>query len=132
MKSDYKRGPNDKKWKGLVQEVRERDRVCRLMRILKVHEMHQLLANAPKPLLNTFDPAHVIAVSSKPAMRYDKDNVVLLNRFSHDNLDHNRCPLTGKSIPRTHVHQWWSRIVGLDKYKELIGRMDNHPEDDKE
>lgn len=131
MKRDYKRGPNDEKWKELVSNVRERDRMCRLMRILKVSEMYTLKYHAPGHVAQILDPAHVVQVSAKPSMRYDEDNVVLLNRFSHENLDNNRCPITGKPIPRIHVHQWWSRIVGMKKYRELLERA-NKPSDMEE
>lgn len=131
--SNYRRGPNDQRWKDVVEQVRARDgNKCRLMRILKVSEFAQLKSNAPRALLSTLDPAHVVQASKKPSMVYDEDNVVMLNRYSHQNLDHNRCPVTGRRLTRNQTHQWWARIVGVQKYKELLTRVSSPDKETEE
>lgn len=124
-----KRSSQDKEWKSLVTYIRQRDKFCRLMKVLTVGEMSLLKKNAPKPLLNTFDPAHVIAASKRGDMVYDPSNIVLLNRYSHEQLDYNRCPLTGRRLTQNQVHQWWARIVGPQNYKELLNKATRTPQD---
>lgn len=130
--SNYRRGPNDKEWKNVVAQVRNRDGgKCRLMVVLKTWEFAELKKNAPRGLLHTIDPAHVISASAAPSLVYDVDNVVMLNRYSHQNLDYNRCPVTGRALTKNQVHQWWARIVGVQRYKDLLTRV-KHPPTSKE
>ena len=117
-----KRGEDDQMWKSLVQYIRNRDKVCRLFRVLTIGEMAQLKKLAPRQQLNTFDPAHVIPASVNGTMVYEPKNIVLLNRYSHENLDLNRDPITGKRLTQNQKHQWWSRIVGTQRYKELLSQ----------
>ena len=44
-------------------------------------------------------------------MCYDEDNIISLNRYSHENLDSYRDPITGKSITREEVNKWWVRLL---------------------
>lgn len=116
-----RRSSKDEKWQEVKRIVAERDKTDRILPKLTISEYKALRRNA-KGFLTILDPAHVIQVSQCGAMIYDEDNVILLNRYSHDNLDHNRCPVSGKRITRERVHEWWARIVGVAKYKELLTR----------
>ena len=117
----HRRSSSDTRWQQTKATVEERDRSDRILKVLTVSEMYELRRNA-KQLLQVLDPAHVIPVSKAGWMCYDEDNVILLNRFSHENLDLNRCPITGRNITQNRVHRWWARIVGINKYKELLTR----------
>lgn len=123
--NNYRRGPGDAKWKEVRNKVRDRDKFCRLMRKLKISETYELKNNASRKELSILDPAHVIPASAAPHMIYDEDNIVLLNRYSHEQLDYNRNPVNGKSITKDEVSLWWAKIVGLDKYQELLQRAKN-------
>ena len=73
-------------------------------------------------LLKTIDPAHVFSRAEAPHMKYEVDNVVPLNRFSHSMLDTMRSPITGEPIDKKEHDEYWEFIVGEEKYKELKER----------
>lgn len=126
--ANYQRGPGDIEWNNVVAEVFARDvNRCRAQRVFRVAEWQEFKMHAPRTLIATLDPAHVIPASKAGHMVYDVDNVVVMNRWSHDNLDHNRSPVNGKNLTKEEVHQWWARIVGVEKYKELLMRASRGP-----
>lgn len=115
-----RRDSSDVKWKRLKEKIDRRDRnTCRLMRILTVQDMHLLLRKAPRKLLERLDHAHVFGVGSFPHMCCHDLNIVLLNRYSHENLDNCRHPITGEPISRVERDGWWKKIVGESVYEEL-------------
>jgi hypothetical protein len=123
--NNYLRGPNDKKWKEVVKKIQKRDKECRLMKVLNIRERYILIKNAPKNLLQILDPAHVIPASACRDLLYEEDNIVLLNRFSHSSLDSHKSPLDGKKIlSEKEYHYWWERIIGKEKYKNLLEKAD--------
>lgn len=65
------------------------------------------------------DCAHVFNKQSYPWMKYNSDNVVLLNRYSHGMLDTNKNPITGQYITNDEVKEWWKFIVGKERYERL-------------
>lgn len=70
--------------------------------------------------MDVLDPAHVLGAGPFPHLMYVECNVVLLNRYSHDNLDYFKDPITGKSIDKETHEKWWRRIVGDKVYNSLI------------
>jgi hypothetical protein len=62
----------------------------------------------------------VMGVGAYPHMVYLDENIVMLNRFSHDCLDNCRSPVTGKPITRQERDGWWQRIVGTEPYQHLL------------
>lgn len=103
----------------LRKEIERRDfHTCRLIPLLNKEERDLLFSNCGI-LYRTLDAAHVFEKSAFPHMRYMKNNVVLLNRFSHNMLDQQKSPLTGKGITREMKDDWWKRILGKDYYEEL-------------
>jgi hypothetical protein len=42
---------------------------------------------------------------------YDANNIVLLNRWSHSNLDNMKNPISGHSINKEQHRLWWERIL---------------------
>ena len=82
---------------------------------LKMGTFHSVFAKIlraeAKQYIKTIDPAHVIPVSRNYSMCYDEDNIISLNRYSHENLDSYRDPITGRSITREEVNKWWVRLL---------------------
>lgn len=115
-----RRDKDDLKWQKLKERVNKRDkRFCRLIRVLTAQECLKLKAKAPHCLLNRLDHAHCFGVGPYPDMCYIDSNVVLLNRYSHENLDNCRDPITGDPISREERDSWWVRILGEKVYKKL-------------
>jgi len=121
-----RRDKNDLEWKNLKIKVTKRDKSCRLLRVLTAKEMCLLLRLAPGYLLNRLDHAHVFGVGRFPHCIYNAQNVVLLNRYSHHNLDECRHPITGLFITKEEVEQWWKRIVGEERYEQLYNQAYNN------
>ncbi len=106
-----RRDQNDRAWGEVKIAVKKRDgELCRLVRILSVGDMHELRKRAGSRL-NVLDPAHYIPVSASAEHMYDVDNIVRLNRYSHEMLDGFRDPITGKSISKNEVQRWWYKII---------------------
>ena len=107
-------------WDEIKAIVRKRDgNTCRLARILSAKDFLILQKNA-KYLLTQLDPAHIIARSKSKSLILNPDNVVMLNRFSHEMLDYCKDPITGKPITKEERNNWWIKIVGIDTYTKLL------------
>lgn len=107
-----RRDSNDKQWQETKRLVSERDKgICRLLRILTITEAIKLKKSAGSTYLSKIDPAHYRAVSERPDLCYDPNNIVCLNRYSHSNLDDGKDPLDGHSITPEEVEGWWQRIL---------------------
>jgi len=118
MTKSIKRTIKDPEWVALRDFVFKRDKGCRLLQVLSAQEFLILRKNA-KERLSHLDPAHVLPVGAHPVLCYDKENVVCLNRYSHDNLDSCKNPLTGSPISREDRDAWWMRIIGEELFKKL-------------
>jgi hypothetical protein len=115
-----RRDSSDEKWQNLKKRIIKRDKkMCRLMRVLSAQDFCTLIKKAPKKLLEKIDCAHVFGVSGHPHMCYKDLNIVLLNRYSHENLDNCRHPITGENITKEERDKWWEKIVGENTFKEL-------------
>lgn len=116
-----RRDSNDAEWKKVKEIVSKRDNnMCRLIRILTYKEALILKKNAGS-FINRLDHAHFISVSQDSSIMYDENNICLLNRYSHSNLDSCRDPITGDPITLDQVKDWWIRILKGNKnqYKYL-------------
>lgn len=101
----------DKKWAAVQKYVHARDNgKCRLVSLLTREEFHTL-CNYSGGLHKVLDCAHIKSRGSHPELKYDPDNVVLLNRFSHSMLDSGRHPLTGRACYPEEREYWWMRII---------------------
>lgn len=105
-----RRDSNDKQWQQVKEEVKKRDRVDRIFKVLNMKEALVLKSNGGAQL-QTLDPAHIIPVSSHPEITYEACNIILLNRFSHEMLDSCRNPVTGRHISKNEMNDWWIRIL---------------------
>lgn len=115
-----RRDSKDQLWQKVKRTVQERDRTCRLCRILSIPEFLALRKNAGS-YLQILDAAHYRAVSERPELTYDPNNLVLLNRYSHSLLDDYKDPITGKAISAEEHAEWWTRILqgNPEQYKYL-------------
>ena len=111
-------------WDEVSNLVWKRDEgKCRFLSKLKIdkYEDYWYIINiAPYDLLQKLDLAHVIPRSKSKKLYYDPDNIVLLSRYVHSSLDTYHDPITGKSITKSQVDNWWKYIVGEDKYEKLL------------
>ena len=94
--------------------VRKRDTGCRLLKVLP-EENFKEWEDAHNGLGRILDAAHVFGKGAYPWMRYEKKNVVLLNRFSHNCLDQGKSPITGKPVTEKVRLLWWQAIVDNDQ-----------------
>jgi len=116
-----RRDSKDQAWKSVKAQVAERDKVCRLSRILTVQEFIALRQRAGS-YLSQLDAAHYRAVSEMPELVYDPNNIVLLNHYSHSLLDDYKDPITGKPIDEETHNKWWERILkgNPEQYNYLL------------
>jgi hypothetical protein len=114
-KNDVKEQSEDSK---LSAFVRERDEGCRLLKVLTAEEYAEWKKNN-NGLGGILDAAHVFGKGAFPWMRYNKNNVVTLNRFSHVCLDMGKSPVNGQMASVNEIQQWWRRIIGDDVYNQL-------------
>ena len=99
--------------------ARKRDNGCRLLKVLTEEELAEWQVNNNGIGL-ILDAAHVFGKNAFPWMRFDENNVVTINRFSHNCLDMSKSPINGKSITDAQRVAWWQRIAGSDwKYLEM-------------
>lgn len=116
-----RRDKDDKKWKALKEFVSTRDRRrCQFAKNLIMKDFLLLQKYAPSVLLNRIDHAHVFPVGLYPHMCYIESNVVLLNRWTHHNLDSCRHPITGEDIKREERDSFWKEIIGESRYERLL------------
>lgn len=113
-----RRDGNDTQWLAVKAVVRKRDPDCRLVMKITPIEMLTLHRNAGASLLK-LDPAHIFPVSTHPHLCYNSDNIVQLNRYSHDMLDSCRHPITGEFLTMEERNLWWMYIVGKSTYEKL-------------
>jgi hypothetical protein len=114
-----RRDSKDPQWIKLKKLLILRDKgMCRFLRICTPREAMALKKNAG-PRINTLDPAHIIACGTWTEGTYLLDNVVLLNRYSHDMLDNCRNPATGEMITYEERENFWMRIAGSTNYNTL-------------
>jgi hypothetical protein len=70
-------------------------------------------------LIDQIDRAHVFGKGANPSLKYDVDDIIWLNRYSHNNLDQFRHPVTGEQITAEEVEQHWRFLVGDERYDRL-------------
>ncbi len=113
----------DEKWENLKKEMDLTK--CTLIERLKKEESNvysysiQTMKQQGGFLLGTIDPAHVFSRGAYPHLKYKKENVVPLNRFSHSMLDTMRSPITGEQITKKERDSFWKYIVGDQTYNSL-------------
>jgi hypothetical protein len=114
-------GHDEARWKSTKRDVERRDKgIDRLLCIATPQEVFLLRKNAPMPLLKTLDPCHIFPKGAHPDIKYIPENIITLNRYSHNNLDNMKCPITGTSIDYETRQAWWKRLAGKNQWDSLI------------
>jgi hypothetical protein len=122
-----RRDKNDLEWKSVKKLVTLRDKgICRLIKVLTAREGLKLKSIANFNLISRLDHAHIFPVSEYPYLMYDIKNIVLLNRYSHHNLDECKDPITNKLISYESRQNWWLRIIGKETYQYLENKILEH------
>jgi len=122
--SGYKK---DENWEKVKNIVYERDNYeCQLMKKLSQFDNNQILKNGGGDLVSIFDPAHIFGKGAFPELKYDPDNVIVLNRYSHSMLDQHHHPITGVAINKEEHSAFWAWIVGQERYDRLLEKIINH------
>jgi hypothetical protein len=108
----------DPKWDKACRLVDKRDnRRCQFDKCISLKEAHLLVNGSPKIL----DRAHILARSSYPNLKYNPNNIITLQRFIHNRMDHFQSPLTGEPVDLNLHYYWWYRI----KTRSMEDYLDN-------
>ena len=109
----------DLKWNEIRAIVFARDNYkCRLISLLSKSELEELIHNA-QYLINIVDPAHILRRSVFPQLKYESNNIILLNRYSHSQLDQFKNPITGKYMNKELTLFYWKKIIGDTQLNQL-------------
>ena len=109
----------DHRWLDVVEQVKIRDNnQCRLIKILSIQEYNDLKNNSNR-FYKQLGTAHIFGKSSYPQYKYDIDNLIFLNWYSHFNLDNFKSPINGTIIFKEEHENWWRRIA--EKQYEIMG-----------
>ena len=120
-----RRDSSDQKWQAVKARVKKRDgNKDRILRVLTVKEALLLQKKAPSVMLKRLDAAHLFPVSMYPDLMYNDANIVMLNRWSHSNLDELRHPITGDPISYDERQAWWERIAGEKQWSGVMSYLD--------
>lgn len=116
----------DERWEELKAQLDLEH--CQLIKKLQSEDrfeaLKELKFNASW-LIKTIDPAHIFPRSGYPELKYDVDNVVPLNRYSHSCIDTMRDPINGNMIDKETQQLFWKYIVGDITYNKLEKRTKN-------
>lgn len=116
----------DSELESVYSQVDSRDRgKCRLISILNIEDLYVLKSYSWEGLINTIDHAHIFPKSVFPKLKYEKNNIVLLNRYSHSLIDQYKNPITGDQISKENQIKWWIKIAGIQQWGELIKLKEN-------
>lgn len=118
----------DLNWIETRNGVFERDKgKCQLIAVLEDLGMYELvteLRESAKGFIKIIDPAHIYPKGSYPELKYDPDNVICLNRFSHSNLDTLRDPIDGKeAITIIERLKFFEQMVGEERMNRLKSKI---------
>jgi len=110
-------------WNDVRNKVFKRDNnICQLYKKLSTKEKFKISSMLNTSVFGTLDPAHIFGKGAYPHMKHDVDNIVTLYRIFHSRLDAGQDPLTGKSISKNIVINWWIFIIGIERYEMLNER----------
>ena len=125
-----RRSMDDEKWAATREAVFKRDGGrCRLLRVIGARDAILLKKNAGQQL-QKIDPAHIYPVSKNIPLTYNIANIVSLNRYSHEMLDSCRHPVTGASISKEDVYEWWEQIAGKKQWEALTALTEQEVENE--
>lgn len=117
----------DQSWEETKQrfyEKRGKDSWDFLLERLPANLKIQLINNS-NGLWKILDPAHILPKDIYPELKYNEDNIVWLNRYSHSNLDNLLNPITGKPINKHLREVWFIYMIGIEVYEKLLEKIEN-------
>lgn len=123
-KIEEKRYTIDVEWEELKSQLDMEH--CQLIERLNSDGQYSIVKELRKNasfLINTIDPAHIFPRSGYPELKYDVENVVPLNRYSHSCIDSMRDPINGSTIDRETQQLFWKYIAGETTYSLLEKRI---------
>lgn len=119
-----RRDSNDLKWQDVKKEIRSRDKNRdRIFCILTVKEALLLQKKASRNQLEKLDAAHIFPCGLYGELIYNINNIVLLNRYSHEALDNMRDPITNEPITYEERQEWWKRIAKEKQWSILMNLL---------
>lgn len=112
----------DAEWESVRKLMFEtKGRECWFIKILSIDQI-EILRKKAGTLIRIIDPAHIFPKDTYPQLKYDIDNIVPINRYSHHCLDFLLHPVTGRAISKKQKNMFWVDIVGINHYNELLKR----------
>lgn len=131
----HKRSKSDFIWLDIKNKCRARDKFCRCCSILLPSEVEtrKSLSNFNNIMTMSLDVAHCKPVSTNPEIMYDINNVYLLCRWCHTNIDNFRSPASLKNLSENEHWYWWYRIKhkSTEKYNDNKNYENLYKEDVK-
>jgi hypothetical protein len=107
-----RRSKDDEKWQAVKEQVQKLDKCqCLLCMNLSATEMKQFENSIRNFSTHIIDPAHYKAVSQRPDLIYDVNNIYSLCRQMHERIDHCMDPVTGDFCDSQRTEYWWQRII---------------------
>lgn len=121
-----RRDKEDQQWQQVKEITYKRDNgEDRFIKSLTALQASYFFKHNKTSLINTLDPAHILAVGRYEHIMYEPNNIVWINRVAHERLDSHKNPLTGKLETPENIKKWWKLIMG----KEQFIYMSTHYED---
>lgn len=90
---------------------------CQFWKCLNLEEQKQFIqfVQGKEWMLNTIEVAHIKGKGAFAELKYEPENAVLCNHFSHSLLDIHKNPLTGKDITDEERTSWFKRMKETKK-----------------
>jgi hypothetical protein len=105
----------DKEWKEALDIVHKRDKTCTIWKILTIKEREYIINNHFEDyrwLSKTLDGAHIFG-RNNVKLKYNADNVLLINRYFHRLLTDHKDPVTQKGLSKEEVISWYIRAFNF-------------------
>lgn len=92
--------------------VNDWKKYCQFWKCLSIEEQKKFIqfTKGKEWMLNTIEVAHIKGKGAFAELKYEPDNAVLCNHFSHSLLDIHKDPLTGKDITDEERTSWFKRM----------------------
>lgn len=93
-------------------KVTDWKKYCQFWKCLSPEEQKQFtnFVKGKEWMLNTIEVAHIKGKGAFAELKYDPDNAVLCNHYSHSLLDIHKSPLTGEDITDEERTSWFRRM----------------------
>lgn len=116
----------DEQWTEVRKQVFLRDKNQCQFCVTLTKEEYEVIKPNLWGVMKTLDPAHIFSRGAFPHLKYEVSNIVTLSRYIHSCLDNCMDPFTQERIGKEEAKEYWIRIIGEEKYKELEERSRKH------